>query len=193
MFVCFNKVLRVCVYLRNLIVCLFTLQSAGLNIGASSQLIPGNSLFGKWNEICKGHVSKFSLWSLPHVILGAHARTNISMSDVPTNCANTHTHTGRFRESHATPLTYYFDKAILGFGRHRVDLTHVPSHVLLLHVVDMQKPSAMLVVLIVRHANPRIARYHMIVHRQNGRLLKVHPRHLQEAKDKGKFKSEMRL
>lgn len=112
------------------------------------------------------------------MIRETNARTNISMSAKLTKFTHTHTPTRTHTNSYS--LTDNFDKAILGFGCHRVDLAHIPSHVLLLHIVNVQKPGAMLVVLIVRYANPRIARYHMIMHRQNGRLLKVHPRHLQQ-------------
>lgn len=95
-----------------------------------------------------------------------------------------HTHLCMYTHTNIYSLTDNFDKAILGFGRHRVDLAHIPTHILLLYVVDVQKPGAMLIVFVVRYTNPRISRYHMIMHRQNGRLLKVHPRHLQLGKNK---------
>lgn len=69
--------------------------------------------------------------------------------------------------------------AELRLRRDRIYLAHIPALVLLLDVVDVQKPGPMLIVLVVRHADPRIPRYHMVVHRQYGRLLEVHPRHLQ--------------
>lgn len=75
-------------------------------------------------------------------------------------------------------LTNNFDEAILGLSRHRIDLAHVPALVLLLDIVDMQEPGAVLVVLIVGDTYPRITRYHMVVHGENGRLLEMHPRHL---------------
>lgn len=63
----------------------------------------------------------------------------------------------------------------LRLGRGRVDLAHVAALVLLVHRRDVQEPRA---VLVVRHADARIARDHVVVNRQDGRLLEVHPRHL---------------
>lgn len=64
----------------------------------------------------------------------------------------------------------------LRLRRDRVDLAHVPPLVLLLDVVDVQKPRA---VLVVRYGDPRVPGDHVTVHRQDGRLLEVHPRNLQ--------------
>lgn len=80
-------------------------------------------------------------------------------------------------------LTNNFNESVLGLGRHRIDLAHVPALVLLLDIVDMQEPGAMLVVLIVSNTNPRITGYHMVVHGENGRLLEMHPRHLKTEKN----------
>lgn len=63
----------------------------------------------------------------------------------------------------------------LRFGGDRVDLAHVAAAILLLDVVDVQKPGLVLVVLVVRDADARIARDDVIVHGQDGRLLKVDP------------------
>lgn len=68
--------------------------------------------------------------------------------------------------------------AELGLGLHGVDLAHVPALVLLLHVVDVQKPRP---VLVVRHRDARIPGDDVVVHSQDGRLLEVHPRNLQHA------------
>jgi hypothetical protein len=66
----------------------------------------------------------------------------------------------------------------LRLGLNGVDLAHVPALVLLLHVVDVQKPRP---VLVVRHRDARIPGDDMVVHSQDCRLLKVHPRNLQHA------------
>lgn len=72
-------------------------------------------------------------------------------------------------------LTHDVQVAELRFGRHRVDLAHVPAPVLLVHVVYMQIPCAVAVVLVVRDTDARVARDHVIVNGQNGGLLEVHP------------------
>lgn len=71
----------------------------------------------------------------------------------------------------------------LGLGRNRIDLAHVSALVLLLDVGDMQKPGFVLVVLIVRHADPGIPGDDVVVHGQDGRLLEVHPCDLEEKKE----------
>lgn len=68
--------------------------------------------------------------------------------------------------------------AELRLGVNGVDLAHVTALVLLVHVLDVQIPGAALVVLVVRDADARITRYHVIVHGQNCRLLEVHPGNL---------------
>lgn len=67
--------------------------------------------------------------------------------------------------------------AELRFGSDGVDLTHVPPFVLLLHVADMQEPRA---VFVVSHRDSGIPGDHVTVHRQDGRLLEVHPSHLRD-------------
>lgn len=67
----------------------------------------------------------------------------------------------------------------LGFGCHRVYLTHVSALVLLLHVCNVQKPGFVLIVLVMCHGDSRVPRNYMIMHSQYCRLLEVHPRHLQ--------------
>lgn len=66
----------------------------------------------------------------------------------------------------------------LRFRRHGIDLAHVSTSVLLLHVVDVQKPRFVFVVLVMRDAYSRISGDHVIVHGQNGRLLEMDPGHL---------------
>ena len=63
----------------------------------------------------------------------------------------------------------------LRLGRHRIDLAHVPSLVLLLHVVYVQIPRPVLVMLVVGHTDPGIPRDDVVVYGQDGALLKVHP------------------
>lgn len=71
----------------------------------------------------------------------------------------------------------------LSFSRDSVDLTHIATLVFLLDVVNVQKPRAMFVVLVVSDTNPRISRYHMIMDCQDCRLLKMHPRNLKIPQD----------
>lgn len=71
----------------------------------------------------------------------------------------------------------------LGLGRNRIDLAHVSALVLLLDVGNVQKPGFVLVVLIVRHADPGIPGDNVVVHGQDGRLLEVHPCDLKEKKE----------
>lgn len=68
----------------------------------------------------------------------------------------------------------------LRFGRHRIYLTHVASLVLLLDIGDVQKPCFVLIMFIVRYTNARISRDNMVMHRQYGGLLEVHPGDLKE-------------
>lgn len=72
-------------------------------------------------------------------------------------------------------LTDNMQVSELRLGRSRVDLTHVATLVLFVYWGDVQEPRA---VLVVRNADARVARDHVVVHRQDGRLLEVHPRHL---------------
>lgn len=65
----------------------------------------------------------------------------------------------------------------LRLGSSGVDLAHVSPFILFMHIRDVQKPRS---VFVVGHADSRISRNHVIVHRQDGRLLKVHPRNLQQ-------------
>lgn len=81
-------------------------------------------------------------------------------------------------------LTDYMQISELCFGRHRIYLAHVTSMVLLFHIIDVQKPRAMLVVFVVCHTDARIPRDHMIVHGQYGWLLEMYPRHLRIARTK---------
>lgn len=67
----------------------------------------------------------------------------------------------------------------LGFGCHRVYLTHVSALVLLLHVCNVQKPGFVLIVLVMCHRDSRVPCNYVIMHSQYCRLLEVHPRHLQ--------------
>lgn len=60
-----------------------------------------------------------------------------------------------------------------------VDLAHVASLIFLLHIVYMQVPGPVFVVFVVRNADARISRYHVVMNCQDCRLLKVHPRYLQ--------------
>lgn len=78
-------------------------------------------------------------------------------------------------------LTDDVQEAELRLGDDRIYLTHVPPLVLLLHVTDMQEPRA---VLIVRDADARIPRYHVIVYGEDRGLLKVHPSHLKTTNNK---------
>lgn len=64
------------------------------------------------------------------------------------------------------------------FGGDSVDLTHIASFVLLLDIVDVQIPTAMAIMFVVRHTDAWIACYHVIVYGQYGRLFEVHPSHL---------------
>lgn len=75
-------------------------------------------------------------------------------------------------------LTDYMQISELCFGRYGIYLAHVTSMVLLFHIIDVQKPCAMLVVFVVCHTDARIPRDHMIVHGQYGWLLEMYPRHL---------------
>lgn len=77
-------------------------------------------------------------------------------------------------------LTDYMQIAKLCFGRNRIYLAHVPSMILFFHIIDVQKPCAMLVVFVVCHTDARISRDHMIMYGQYGRLLEMYPRHLHE-------------
>lgn len=74
------------------------------------------------------------------------------------------------------PLTYNMQVTKLGLRSDRVDLTHVSALIFLLHITNVQKPCSML---IVRHTDTGIPCNHVIVNSQNGRLLKMHPCHLQ--------------
>lgn len=60
----------------------------------------------------------------------------------------------------------------------RVDLAHVASLILLLYIVNMQKPCSVLVVFVVGDADAGIPGDYVIVHGQDGRLLEMDPRHL---------------
>lgn len=63
----------------------------------------------------------------------------------------------------------------LGFGSDCVYLAHVSATVLFLHVVYVQKPCFMFVVLVMGDADAWISGDYVIVHRQNGRLFKMNP------------------
>ena len=63
----------------------------------------------------------------------------------------------------------------LGLGLSRVDLAQVAPAVGFLDIAEVEVPRALV---LVRHLNPRVARYYVCVHRQYGRPLEVDPRHL---------------
>lgn len=65
----------------------------------------------------------------------------------------------------------------LSLGCYGVDLTHVPSFVFLLDVIDVKNPGA---VFVVGDGNSGVSSNHMGVHSQNGGLLKMHPRDLKQ-------------
>lgn len=72
----------------------------------------------------------------------------------------------------------------LCLGGDRVYLTHVPALVFLLDIVDVKEPRP---VLVMSHRDPRVPRNHVTVNSQDGRLLEVHPRHLQPTALMGYF------
>ena len=76
-------------------------------------------------------------------------------------------------------LNSAYDVEVADVGEHGVgvDLAHVVTLVLLLHVAHRQFPG---VVLVVRHLNARVPRDHVVVGRQDH--LMVDERHLQAEK-----------
>lgn len=75
----------------------------------------------------------------------------------------------------------------LGFRRHRINLAHVPSLILFVDIIYVQIPRSMFVVFVMGHTDPRIPCDHMIMHRQYGRLFKVHPCYLYRYGKKAKY------
>ncbi len=59
----------------------------------------------------------------------------------------------------------------------RLDIFPVSHLIAALHLSYVQVPSA---VSLVRDADPRVARYHVVPHRQDGRAVVVDPRHLRK-------------
>jgi hypothetical protein len=88
-------------------------------------------------------------------------------------------------------LTYNMQIAKLGLGRHRVNLAHVAALVLLLDIGNVQEPCFVFVVLVVGHTDPWIACDDVIVHGQDGRLLEMHPRHLEDGGKETKRKPKL--
>lgn len=61
-------------------------------------------------------------------------------------------------------LTNYVQISELSFSRDCVDLTHVPSLVLFVDIVNVKIPRPVLVVFVVSHADTWISSYHMIMY-----------------------------
>jgi hypothetical protein len=73
-------------------------------------------------------------------------------------------------------LTYDLEVPLLTAHGIRVDLTHVPTAVILVYVLDVQVPGA---VVIVRQRDARVLRDHFVMDRENSLRVHANPRHLQ--------------
>lgn len=74
-------------------------------------------------------------------------------------------------------LTHDVQVSKLSFGSDGVDLAHVPAFIFLLHVADVKEPRT---VLVVCDRDAWVTRDHVVVNRQDGGLLEVHPRNLKK-------------
>ena len=72
----------------------------------------------------------------------------------------------------------------LSFRCHSINLTHIASLILFLHICDMQKPSFVLIVLVMCHRYSWISSNYMIMHSEYCWLFEMHPSYLIFEKEK---------